>query len=258
MAPSAYVIPLLRGKEGSTNGRIVRFLSLEGPALIYDVAKALASESETKVHYPTVNRRVHDLVSRGYLAAAGTRETKSGAEASLFATTIRGDFGSLASGLGPRDQLRLVQAAGKKPNSPFSLLRLMLDRGLPFDLVQREFLTGIAEDVRNGYINIEALDEEVVCSAFAASMAKKLRAVMGEEKGKEYVESVRGMLESLVFSGGPKVDLQAFSALAGATAGTSSGGMGAGFSRSPFPATAKPARGWKNELKQMVSEMLRE
>ncbi len=223
MPSNAYVPPLFRGKEGRMNAGIVRYLGLNGPSLIYSVAKALAAGSDTKVHYPTVNRRVHDLVRRGYLASAGSRETKSGARASLFTTTVRGDFGCLASGLDTRDQFLLTEEAGKKPKSPFALLKMMVDRGMPFEFVRREFLDGIAQDVRNGYINIEALNEEVICSAFAASLARKLRQVMGEEKGREYVDSIIDMIGSLISPSPRDAPAQSFAAIAGAGAGAASG-----------------------------------
>lgn len=250
------------------NGEIVRYLSLSGPSLIYQIAKSLASQSQTKVHYPTVNRRVHDLVHRDYLAEAGTRKTKAGIAASLFATTIRGDLGSLATGLDNRDQFKLIQSAGQKQNSPFALLKLMVDRGMDFEFVQREFLSGIAEDLRNGYINIEALNEQVICAAFAASMARRLRIVMGEENGKEYVENVFELLTSLVSpspaKSAPRAAAQTLAAISEVSAGAFAG-AGAHIARDVFtappvfspPPTRRP-QDWRDELKQTVAEMLRE
>lgn len=246
------------------NGEIVRYLSLNGPSLIYQVAKELSSTSETKIHYPTVNRRMHDLVARGYLRAAGTRQTKSGAEAQLYETTIRGDFGSLASGLNAPQEHKLIQLAGTKPGSPFLLLKHMLDRGLAFDFVQREFLSGVRGDVRNGYINIEALNEDVICSAFATSMARKLRAVMGEG-GKEYVEQVLGILDSLAsLTGMPNQTTPV--ALAGTHAGAGAGAGALGsihdstLSREYVVTSArrapKPEKEWMSELRQLVEDML--
>jgi hypothetical protein len=254
---------LLSGKEGKMNGEIVRYLSLSGPSVIYHVAKELSLTSQTKIHYPTVNRRVHDLVARGYLKVAGTRRTKSGAEAALYATTIRGDFGSLASGLNERQEYKLVQLAGTKPGSPFLLLKHMLDRGLPFELVRREFVTGLRDDLRNGYINIEALNEEVVCSAFATSMARKLREVMGEG-GREYVEQAVRILESLATPA--KTQSPSPVAAFGATHGGTGAGRGALGSISGPQVTQdysitqmrveKPKRGWIPELRQLLEDML--
>jgi hypothetical protein len=246
------------------NGEVVRFLSVNGPSLIYQVAKELSSTSETKVNYPTVNRRVHDLVARGYLMPAGTKRTKAGAEAQLYQTTIRGDFGSLASGLSAPQERKLILLAGTKPGSPFLLLKHMLDKGLPFEFVQREFVSGVAGDLRNGYINIEALNEDVICSAFATSMARKLREVMGEG-GREYVEQVLSILESLASpirkptqSPAPALG----SALAGAGAGAMAQAPASRAIESRYNSVAKvrsvPAQneGWVPELRQLVEDML--
>lgn len=242
------------------NGEIVRYVSLSGPSLIYQVAKELSRNSETKVHYPTVNRRTHDLVARGYLKIAGSRKTKSGAEASLYVTTIRGDFGSLASGLDAPQEYKLVQLAGMKSGSPFVLLKHMLDRGIPFELVRREFLAAIREDLRNGYINIEALNEEVVCSAFATSMARKLREVMGSG-GKEYVEHAVKILESLAApnpmpSHSPKSALAALGSNAGAGAsGTASAPVTTHDYLLAAPGDVKD-KGWVPELRELLEDML--
>lgn len=264
MPANAYTIALLAGREGRMNGEIVRFLSLNGPSLIYQVAKELTSASETKVNYPTVNRRVHDLVARGYLRSAGTKRTKSGAEAQLYETTIRGDFGSLASGLNAPQERKLILLAGTKPGSPFLLLKHMIDRGLPFEFVQREFVSGVAGDLRNGYINIEALNEDVICSAFATSMARKLRGVMGEG-GREYVEQVLRILQSLAspIEKPAQSPAQAFgSGLAGAGAGAMAQGATSRVLESRDYSVAKTRvaprheDGWMPELRQLVEDML--
>ncbi len=254
----------------NTGKEIVRYVSLNGSSLIYQIAKELASTSETKVHYPTVNRRVHDLVARGYLRVAGTKHTKSGAEAVLYEATIRGDFGSLASGLDALQEHKLIHLAGTKPGSPFLLLKHMLDRGLPFEFVRREFVTGVRDDLQNGYINIDALNEEVVCSAFATSMARRLRQVMGEG-GREYVEQVLSILESLASpvekpKQSPAHAFRAASAGAGAGVAAQSPVHAAAepqaFAVTPVESAASVRRitkreeAWVPELRQLVEDML--
>jgi hypothetical protein len=143
------------------------------------------------------------------------------------------------------------------------LLKLMLDRGLQFELVRREFVTGLRDDLRNGYINIEALNEEVVCSAFATSMARKLREVMGDG-GREYAEQALRILESLAAP--PKAQspspIAAFGALHGA-AGAGAGALGpAGQPKvtQDYEVASvlvqKPKKGWIPELRQLLEDML--
>jgi hypothetical protein len=190
--------PFLAGKEGRLNGQIIRYLAINGPALIYSIAKELGRRSETKVHYPTVNRRIHDLESRIYVRKVGTRTTKAGAEAPLYATTIKGDFAALALDLTPSEQIKLLNIAGLKQGSPFLLMKRLMDRGLPLEFVQNELLQEVTTGVKNGYINLEVLHNEVICSAFAAAIARKLRVVLGDERGAKYIESVIEVLRSVI------------------------------------------------------------
>jgi hypothetical protein len=64
--------------------------------------------------------------------------------------------------------------------------------------VQRELLDEVTIGVKDGYINLEVLDKEVICSAFAALIARRLRLVLGEERGKEYAKTVLEVLESII------------------------------------------------------------
>jgi hypothetical protein len=169
------------------NGQIIRYLALNGPSLIYSIAKDLASRSQTKVHYPTVNRRVHELVERKYVQKAGTRTTKAGAAADLYATTIRGDFAALAGmpdiedvvELSPKEIRQMIANASFREGSPFVLLKQIIEEGQSAaEHVDRELLPEIIKAIRNGYLNLDAADEGVICSAFASIISRKVTARM--------------------------------------------------------------------------------
>ena len=180
------------------NGLIIRHLAVSGPSVIFSIAKELAKQSERKVHYSTVNRRIHGLESRAYVRKYGTQRTKAGAYSDVYFTTIKGDFAALALDLSPSEQLKLLDNAGAKQGSPFLLMKRLVAKGLPLDFVQRELLDEVTIGVKDGYINLEVLDKEVICSAFAALIARRLRLVLGEERGKEYAKTVLEVLESII------------------------------------------------------------
>lgn len=202
------------------NGQVIRYLALNGPSLIYSVATHLASRSQTKVHYPTVNRRMHELVSRQYIQKAGTRTTKAGIPADLYANTIRGDFAALAGTFGegenrveasPKEMQQMITKASLRPGSPFVLLECILDEGqIGSYLVNNELVPELVKSVRNGYLNLDALDEGVICSAFASLVSSKVTSIMADSsrdrtaKGtQDYVGILMRSLEKMMGSTNP-------------------------------------------------------
>jgi hypothetical protein len=195
LTPDAYINAkhgpypaIFRGKEGSMNGQIIRDLALSGPSLIYSVAKDLASQSQTKVHYPTVNRRMRDLLAKQYIQKVGKRATKAGVYADLYATTIRGDLAALAGipkitdkfngEFSPNEIRLLIATASAREGSPFALIQNILEEGQAgTDLVDKELLPKIINSVRNGYLNLDALNDEVICSAFASIVAHRITTI---------------------------------------------------------------------------------
>ena len=196
------------------NGQIIRYLALNGPSLIYSVAQDLASRAETKVHYPTVNRRMHELVRREYVEKAGTRITKAGMAADLYTTRLRGDFAALAgipdgsgkyaSELSPKEIRQTISIAASREGSPFVLFKYILEEGQSgIDLVDKELVPEIVNSVRNGYLNIDALDEEVICSAFASVIARKMTNLMtisGRYQSSKAKETHREQIDILMRS----------------------------------------------------------
>lgn len=169
------------------NGQIIHYLAVNGPSLIYSISKDLGSRSQTKVHYPTVNRRVHELLERGYLQKAGTRPTKAGVAADLYSTSIRGDFAALAGisdsetavEMSPKEITRMIKNASMREGSPFVLLKhLIKEDQSAAELIHKELLPEIIKAVRNGYLNLDVTDDSVVCSAFASIISRKITAIM--------------------------------------------------------------------------------
>lgn len=208
------------------NGQIIRHLALNGPSLIYSVARDLGSRSQTKIHYPTVNRRMHDLLRREYLQKAGTRTTKAGVPADLYATTIRGDFAALAgmpdfdgenSAMSPKEIRQVIANASLSEGSPFVLLANILGEGQSAAvLVDRELVPEIVNGVKNGYLNLDALDEGVICSAFGSLISRKLTAIIStvsrdhsagsRKKQRDYIDMLMRSLEKTMTPSIHKVD----------------------------------------------------
>jgi hypothetical protein len=218
---------ILRGREGRMNGQIIRYLALNGPSLIYSVAKDLASRSQTKVHYPTVNRRIHELVQQAYIQKAGTRATKAGMSADLYATTIRGDFAALVGmpnnhqentnciiETTPKEIRQIVANASCRRGSPFVLLaHISEERQKGTDLVENEIMPEIIRCVKNGYLNLDALDEGVICSAFASLIARKVITIStpehtptSKETYRDYIDILMHSLEKTIASTDPVID----------------------------------------------------
>jgi hypothetical protein len=181
---------LLKGREGKLNAQIIRYLALNGPSLIYSVKQDLALRSETKVHYPTINRRMHELLRQQFVQKAGKRTTKAGLPADLYATRLRGDFAALIGipdnlgqytfELSPKEIRQLVTAASSRQGSPFILFKHIFEEGPKgVELIDKILAPEIINGVRNGYINIDAPDEEVICSAFASVISRKMTELMG-------------------------------------------------------------------------------
>src|SRR3989442_8688478 len=211
---------ILRGREGRMNGHIIRYLALNGPSLIFSVAKDLSSKSQTRIHYPTVNRRMHELQRQSYLQKAGTRTTKAGIPADLYATTIRGDFAALAGmpesfgenvELTPREIRQMIRSSSFRGGSPFGLLQHILEEGQGAEeLVDKELVPEIIKGVRNGYLNLDALNDGVICSAFASLVAKKVIDIVSssgpdhsgrsKEKHRHYIDILMSALEKTVAS----------------------------------------------------------
>ena len=196
----SYIPPFLRGKDGRMNGQIIRQIAMMEPSTIFSIAKELGEQSENKVHYSTVNRRIHDLEERGYVREVGMKQVKSGNYSLSYFTTIKGDFAALALDLTPSEQLKLLDNAGVKRGSPFMLMKGLIAKGLPLEFVQKELLDEATKGVMSGAINLELLDKEVICGAFSTLIARRLRLVLGEERGREYVSTVIEVLESLILN----------------------------------------------------------
>jgi hypothetical protein len=131
---------------------------------------------------------MHDLLGRQYVQKAGKRTTKAGVPADLYATTIRGEFAALAGvptsdgefkgELSPKEILRLIATASAREGSPFALIQHVLEAGQSgTDLVNKELLPEITTCVRNGYLNLDALSDDVICSSFASLVARRITAV---------------------------------------------------------------------------------
>jgi hypothetical protein len=207
------------------NGQIIRYLALNGPSLIYSVAKDLASRSETKIHYPTVNRRVHELVQQEYIQKAGTRVTKAGMQADLYVTTIRGDFAALAgmpnsygtenaAEITPKEIRQIIASASLRKGSPFVLLAHIMEDGQDgIDFVEKEVMPEIIKGVKNGYLNLDALDEGVICSAFASLIARNVITISSKdhsanskETHKDYIDMLMRSLEKTIDLKDPVID----------------------------------------------------
>jgi DNA-binding Lrp family transcriptional regulator len=183
--PSAF-----RGREGKLNVQIIRILAQKGPSIIYAIAQQLKAESETKIHYPTVNRRVHQLLRAGYIEKAGTKLTKAGANEYLYALALRGEFAALAgmpdwkggylSEPSPSEIRQLLSTASARKKSPFALLNQISQQDQDgADLVQNKLAPELVRGVRGGFIDLDATEEDTISTSFAKLVARTIIDLSG-------------------------------------------------------------------------------
>jgi hypothetical protein len=180
---------VFRGREGKLNVQIIQYLAQNGPSLIYSVAQHLTSVSETKIHYPTVNRRIHQLLQAKYLVRAGTKMTKAGVKGDLYALGLRGQFAALAgmpdwksgylSEPSPKEIRQLISTASVKVDSPFVLFNQVIQEGQKGEsLVEKEFIPEIIKGVRSGFIDLDSSDENAISTGFASLIARRIISMM--------------------------------------------------------------------------------
>jgi hypothetical protein len=70
------------------------------------------------------------------------------------------------------------------------------------DLVDKELVPEIIKGVRNGYLNLDALDDGVICSSFASLIARKVTTIMSNSSHdpSRSKEMHRGYIEILMSS----------------------------------------------------------
>lgn len=92
-------IPALGGRDAKNNSAIVKVIALRGSLNKYDLWAALPGAKEEK-NYPTVSRRVDDLVDRGYLTVTGSKTVREGTrrqeEVNIYGVTWRGLIAALS------------------------------------------------------------------------------------------------------------------------------------------------------------------
>ena len=189
-------IPLLRGKEGKMNREIILHLVSNGPSTIYSMASDLQKNSENTIHYSTVNRRIHDLETRDYVEKYGKVETKPGFDTDEFVTTIRGDFASLALEMTPSQRRRMLANAGRRKNSPFMLIELVIENGIS-DMLQELLISSLALSVKNKHIDLEQPSEAVMCAGFASHIGYGIKRVLALDTGD--LEKVLEAMQYLIF-----------------------------------------------------------
>jgi DNA-binding PadR family transcriptional regulator len=192
-------IPLLRGKEGKMNREIILHLVSNGPSTIHSTTVQLQKNSDTTVHYSTINRRMHDLESRNYVEKYGKVGTMSGFETDEYFTTIRGDFAALALKMTPSEQRKMLANAGRRKNSPFLLLEFLVENGLS-DLVDRLILPSLERAVKNKYIDLEQPSEGVLGAAFASLLGYRIRFLLNHNWAKEDLKKTLEVMQYLIFN----------------------------------------------------------
>lgn len=90
-------IAIFRGRGSENNMLTLKTLALKGSLIKYDLFKAL-KELGKETHYPTISRRVDNLLGRGYLEIVGKRTITVGKrkeESSKYGLSWKGFIASL-------------------------------------------------------------------------------------------------------------------------------------------------------------------
>jgi len=141
-------ISILRGKGSENNRLLLKTLALEGSLIKYDLFKAL-NETGKESNYPTISRRVDDLLDRGYLEKVGKRTIVVGKrkdKSSTYGLTWKGFIASLTIEPVAQNILRVLEKNPqlKLPFPRIATLKiireLFMDREL--ELIGQALLTG--------------------------------------------------------------------------------------------------------------------
>jgi hypothetical protein len=82
----------------------------------------------------------------------------------------------------PKEIQQIISNASLREGSPFVLLKHIINEGETAEkLVDQELLPEIVLAVRNGYLNLDAVDEGVICSAFASIISRKITSIMATQ-----------------------------------------------------------------------------
>lgn len=152
-------IAILRGRGSENNELILKILALEGPLIKYDLFKALVSTKQ--IAYPTISRRVDDLVDKGYLETAGTRTIIVGKredQSSTYGLTWKGVIAGLTT---ESVALNILEVLEKNPHLSFPFPRdapLMIVR----ELFTNEELRTIGQAFLTGYLRAIPKDLESI------------------------------------------------------------------------------------------------
>jgi len=153
-------IAVLRGRGSVNNGAVLETLALEGPLIKYDLFKELKNSGK-KIIYPTISRRVDDLVDRGYLEIAGTRTIVVGKrkdESSTYGLTWKGFIASLTIETVAQDILKVLEKN--------SHLKFPFSRKAPLRIIREIFTKGelklIGQALLTGYLRAIPKDLEYI------------------------------------------------------------------------------------------------
>jgi len=153
-------IAVLRGRGSANNGAVLGTIALEGPLIKYDLFKELKN-SRRGIIYPTISRRVDDLVDRGYLETVGTRTIVVGKrkdESSTYGLTWKGFIASLTIETVAQDILRVLEKN--------SHLKFPFPRKVPLRIIGEIFTKGelrlIGQALLTGYLRAIPKDLEYI------------------------------------------------------------------------------------------------
>lgn len=151
-------VGILRGRGSKNNELMLKTLALEGPLIKYDLFKAL-KESGKNTLYPTISRRIDDLVDRGYLSGVGTKTIVVGKrkdKSSTYGLTWQGLIGSLTVEEVAEDVIKVLE------NNPH--LKLPFPREVTLRIVKeiftKEELKIISKAFLTGYLKAIPKDLE--------------------------------------------------------------------------------------------------
>ena len=81
---------VFKGREAKLNRAIFKTLLQRSPLITYDITKEVRKQKGFRhTKYTNVGRRVKALEQQGYLSMAGSRDTQSGAQGTLYRLTTK-------------------------------------------------------------------------------------------------------------------------------------------------------------------------
>lgn len=168
------------GKDAKNNKLLLKILALNGPLHKFEIRKRIQN-GQVKIPYPTVSRRIDDLLRKKYLKMIKQRSPYRNLRVKAYSLSLRGTLVAiLIPEVTSRENLLQFLKNASMVNPFCDLSRALLENGSDFDFVSDVFVSSMRETISSGLLNLDVVDQENIIWVINFSISNRL----GEMKDK--------------------------------------------------------------------------